>query len=280
MLPVIAVALLLTTLRADERLDRAIVKLRQGDPSASTDLIQIGPSAVLAVTPFLRDLKIDVRREAVIVLGSLKGNESCQALAVPFNDDSPEIRDRAAAAYYQGCSRQTVPCAAVMQAVAKGAVSAATILLCGYCVEARQFLERPPGGKVKLEAWGPVVPVALVASVARLRLGDQSQSAIIAAAVKSRVRTETEFAVQVLAEIPEGNLSIMLPAYSDLRESTVLTHAPSGVRPRRICDAVADAMAARLGLKLIANRGPAGRYTRQELASAKAAAHAKMSGTP
>jgi hypothetical protein len=164
-----------------------------------------------------------------------------------------------------------------MEGISKGDVSAAAILLCGSCPVAKPFLDQPPAGRMKLEAYGPVVRASLVASVAKLRLGDATQVPVIAAAVKSPVPGETEFLLQTISELPAGYLSLLLPALDDLRETIVLTAAPSGIRPRRICDAAADALAARLGLKLpVVNRGPAGRYTRQELRDARSAIQAKL----
>ena len=272
-------ALVLTLLLpADERLDRALAKLRQGEATASTDLIGIGASAALpAVIPLLADPNVNVRREAVITLAGWKSAESCEALGTALRDGSYEIRDRAAAGYYHECGRERVPCAALLQGISKGNVSAAAILLCGYCPESKAFLQRPYGGKkMKLEAGGPVVPAALAAGVAKLRL-DGSAADIVGAAVKSKVRAETEFVIQVLAEIPARHLALVLPAYDDMRETAVLTMVPSGMRARRICDAVADAMAARLGLEPPAKRGPNGRYTKEELAAARAAAIPRLS---
>ena len=274
----VLIALVLAAAPApDDAVDRALARLRQGDLSAATELIRLGPPAVAAVTPLLADPSVDIRRQAVAVLAGVKGEESCRALATPLADANFEIRGRAALAFYHDCSRNRVPCARLMEGISKGDVSAAAILLCGSCPEAKPFLDNPPAERMKLEAYGPVVPASLVASLAKLRLGDRAQVPVIAAAVQSRALGETEFVLQALAELPDGDLVLLLPALDDTRDTRVLTAAPSGIRPRRICDAAADALAARLGLKLAAvNRGPAGRYTPQELRDAKSAIQAKL----
>jgi hypothetical protein len=260
-----------------ESLDQGVAKLRRGDLAAPGELIKLGPGAVRAVEPSLQDPKLEVRRGAVAVLAGLPGPESCRALGTPLADESAEIRGRAAAAYYRDCPRDQTPCEPLLAGTAKGEPSAAAILLSGYCGDAgRKFLANPPAGRTKLD-YGPVVPVALAVSVAKLHSGDASQSTAIASAVSNRTSvSEAEFIVQVLSDIPQSHLGTALPLLDDTRNAAALAGAPAGAQPRRICDAAVDAFAARLGLKMPFESKPAMRYTLANLQAAKGLITAKL----
>lgn len=267
----LAVSVAACAQKTDGRLDQTVAKLRRGDLAAPGELIQMGPAAVQAVEPLLQDPKLDVRRGAVAVLAGLPGPESCRALAVPLGDASEEIRGRAAAAYYRGCARDRVPCEALLAGSAKGDPSAAAMLLAGYCGEAgRKSLGKVPAGRTKLEQYGPVVPTALVASVAQLHAGDASQAGAVTAAVANRASiAEAEFILQVLPEIPKAQLSAAVPLLDDRRDAAALAGAPAGVQPRRMCDAAVDAFASRLSIRMPFASKPATRYTPENLQAAK-----------
>ena len=259
----------------DQRLDQALGLLGKGDPSAAGHLIAIGLPAAHSIAGYVRDPKVEVRRAAVLALEGIGGAESCSLLAAPLADLSLEIRGRAALAIYRRCPRANLPCPQLIEGLHMPDPSAAAILLGGYCHEAKGILQKPLTGNLKLEAYGPLVRGGLVASVSLLRLGDQSQTGILANAVKSQSLAETEFILQVLPDI--ANPRLVMPMFDDLRETSFASKSPAGAKqPRRICDIAADLLADRVEVKLPFDRKPFGRYTAQQLQLAKAAIAKKL----
>ena len=217
-----------------------------------------------------------------MALAAIGGVASCNALGPALADASSEVRDRVALAIYNQCvtgedkTRFELPCAKLGEGMEKGNPSAAAILLEGHCHSAARLSSQIPEGRMKLEAWGPVVSSKLVASVARLHQGDDSQASVIAEAIRSKDLAETEFVLQVIREIGDPHLPKLLPGLDDLRSVVSLSGAPAGVPPRRICDAAVDAFSSRLQLQLPFKVRPAAKYTDNELKSAKSTIRTRL----
>ena len=140
----------------------------------------------------------------------------------------------------------------------------------------KKYLEPPPPGRLKLEAYGPVVSAALAAKVAKLRIGDSAQAAAIAEAAASKDMEETEFIVQALPVIPREHLGRVLALLDDQREARSLAGVPAGVQPRRICDAAADAFAVQFGYAAAVSRKAFRPLHADQLQAAKSAVTAKL----
>ena len=260
--------LLLLLLADDSAVDRVFNKVRQGDLSSTKDLVKLGAAAVAPVEKYLGDANVQVRTEAVAVLAAIGGAGACTALAGALADDVADIRARASLAFYHGCGRPSVACDRLLTGIGKGDVSAAAILLAGYCREAKNALTQVGKGDTKLESYGPVVPLRLVAGVALLRLGDP-----MLVSSKARPQVETEFLLQVLTDIEDPGW--LASALDDQRTALSMTGVPRGVKPvRRVCDVAADAFARRFALPFQMKAGK--RYSVVELSGVREAVRVRL----
>ncbi len=89
------------TPRFPPRSTRPLEAARQGDSSLLTELSELGPPVVPALAPYLDDPDQALRREAVILLKVVGGDETLPLLERALNDTSTDIQARAATTLYE-----------------------------------------------------------------------------------------------------------------------------------------------------------------------------------
>lgn len=258
------------------KVKKAFDAARQGQFERLTELQELGPILVPALTPYLDDPDESIRREVVILLKVVDGEAALPLLERALNDTSVDIRERAATSLYERDDLVTIASRATLgtalcQSVSRGDPSAAALLLLAYFPgkEAENVLRaeqaQPPGEKVRLESAPTPVPRSLPAIVALSRIGAPGARKNLIEVIHRNRLDEIEFLLAVIREIdaPEV-LHELKRTIDDLRETG--TGAPIGVeQPRRLCDDAVDAFVRRLALKLDFSRSEARRYTKEEI---------------
>jgi len=217
-----------------------------------------------------------VRREAVGLLNRLGEPAACEWLVGAMNDDSADIRERAARGAYQVCDESLLPPSladALTEGLGRSNRAAAAILLAGRFSGDRildALLARADDDPaVKLHNWSAPVPASLPAAVALLRLGHEPAEQRLLDTVSNGELGQQVFLLQVLDEIQDADLLRALAGLlSDRRE--IDGGVPSGATPRRrLCDLAVDAFAARFDLDLPFALAPSGRYSDGQIEEAR-----------
>lgn len=268
--------------KVSAQVDQAFEAARQGDSSLLTELSELGPPVVPALAPYLDDPDQAIRREAVILLKVVGGDETLPLLERALNDTSTDIQARAATTLYE--RTDVAPIAArpsmgdaLRKSVQQGNPSAAALLLLAYfpgeATENTLRVEhaKPAVETVLLESAPTPVPRSLAATVALSRIGAPgARKALIEAIHRGRL-DELGFFLTVLREIDAPEVLHELKAtLNDPRETG--SGAPIGVEQRRrLCDDAVDAFVHRLALKVDFSLSEARRYTPEEIEKVRTA---------
>ncbi len=270
-----------TTNTMVEQIANAFTSVRNGDLSKLSNLVEIGPSLVTMLAPYLVDSDENVRREAVSLLSLIGGTDAIPLLAQAVSDLSTDVSERASMALYERFDPDQVAAnadviRAVLGSINAGNPAGATLVLAGYMPGAkteealRMFLKRPESRKptIFLADSNPVTAY-LPALLALARLGDKDSMSEMASRAE---RADVDEWLFLLAAIRDVNAPRILHAIKSALDDTRETAAgiPSHASPkRRICDEALNALVKRLGLKSSFSISTTQRYSPQELAEVR-----------
>ncbi|MFO1350638.1 MAG: HEAT repeat domain-containing protein [Gammaproteobacteria bacterium] len=263
-----------------QQVEQAFQAARQGDFGRIGGLPRLGPEVAPLLAPYLHDRQLEIRREAVAVLGVLGGAQALPLLLEALRDPDADLRERAARALYSqyeptALARDKAAGVALRASAAAGNRSAACLLLLGYFpgVETEQSLHivlKDVGAEhTKLTDSGPLVSVALPTQMALSRLGDRSARAALLRTIDQASSAEAEFFLAVLRDIDSPTVLHAIKALlGDNRE--IAGGVPSGAEPRRrLRDAAVDAFVKRLSLHIDFELSASRRYSDAQIAEVR-----------
>lgn len=265
----------------NQEIEAAFTKVRSGDLSATSGLVNLGPSIVPEIVRFLNDDNEDVRREALILLGVLGGEKACQEMLPALTDKSQDIRERTAR-YLYGCDRSTLikkkatACPALIKSLDLGNGSAAAFLLLGHLPSEQTIdtlLKLSASNKfVKLNNWTAPVHASLAASVSLTRLKHNKGKEQLLKSIAANSFEEQVFLFHVISEIDDLSLLRSLVSHLDNKQEIFSYGVPSGASPRpRLCDFAVNSFSGKMNLKHSFQLSSARNYTDSEIEEVKKA---------
>jgi hypothetical protein len=267
---------------AQEKVNKALEAVRQGDYGEVEKLGEPGPDLIPALAAFAEDPNADVRREATRLLVQIGGRETLPPLVTVLTDSDAAIQELAAEGLFQHTPTSDIRAVSGAEgraaaAVASGLHTAPAILLLGHFSSSesgdvlRSLLAMGPEHVSKMHEWSETVPVSLPARVALSLRGDESARRDLLEVIRAGDPASIEF---LLSGVRELDAPELVHALKNVLDDQRPTHAgvPSGGEPElRLCDLAVSALVRGLDLEVGFEIRDSAQYTPEEIAEVRRA---------
>lgn len=241
-------------------LTRAFEAAKAGDYGPLSGLPTPSSAAVPAIADRLSDDSEIVRREAVTLLGLIKGPAAAPALASALADPVDDVATRAAVALYrlgpEAIEADPSVGERLREAVGKGLTAGSAILTLAHAtaktatIATLRALRETKGDSLsEVVASSPTVPVTLLVDVSLAKLGDSAAEDRLVAVIGKEDLNASQFLLSALREIDSPRLIEVLATATLADTRPVMGDAPSGAESGvRLADLAATRLAQRFNL--------------------------------